>query len=95
MIAPSICQAVRSNPESLATTICHDLAQRMRSLSSRAPPNFHVGHHLTRESALNDALAMEAGVRRCNPMGVLTQRQESVLVRCFRFEKPSSRRFRR
>jgi hypothetical protein len=43
------CQAIRSNPGNLASPICHDLSAEMRISSSRAPPNFHVVPHLTRE----------------------------------------------
>jgi len=47
MAAPKIAKQIRSNGN-LASPICHDLAQRMRILSSRVLPNFHVGTRRTR-----------------------------------------------
>jgi hypothetical protein len=46
-------QALPSNPlqpENLINPMCHDLCAEMRTSSSRAPPNFHVGSRLTRTS---------------------------------------------
>jgi len=51
MAAPKIAKQIRSNGN-LASPICHDLAQRMRILSSRVLPNFHVGSGLIRMRAV-------------------------------------------
>ena len=51
MAAPKIAKQIRSNGN-LASPICHDLAQRMRILSSRVLPNFHVGSRLIRMRAV-------------------------------------------
>ena len=51
MAAPKIAKQIRSNGN-LASPICHDLAQRMCILSSRALPNFHVGSRLIRMRAV-------------------------------------------
>ena len=51
MAAPKIAKQIRSNG-TLASPICHDLAQRMRILSSRALPKFHVGSRLIRIRAV-------------------------------------------
>jgi hypothetical protein len=51
MAAPKIAKQIGSNGN-LASPICHDLAQRMRILSSRVLPNFHVGSRLIRMRAV-------------------------------------------
>jgi len=51
MAAPKIAKQIRSNGN-LASPICHDLAQRMRILSSRVLPNFRVGSRLIRMRAV-------------------------------------------
>ena len=51
MAAPKIAKQIRSNGN-LASPIWHDLAQRMRILSSRVLPNFHVGSRLIRMRAV-------------------------------------------
>jgi hypothetical protein len=51
MAAPKIAKQIRSNGN-LPSPICHDLAQRMRILSSRVLPNFHVGSSLIRMRAV-------------------------------------------
>jgi hypothetical protein len=51
MAAPKIAKQIRFDGN-LASPICHDLAQRMRILSSRVLPNFHVGSRLIRMRAV-------------------------------------------
>jgi hypothetical protein len=47
MTAPRVAKPIRFTGD-LASPICDDLAPRMGILSSRVPPNFHVGSRLIR-----------------------------------------------
>jgi hypothetical protein len=50
MTAPRVAKEIRFTGN-LASPRCHDPAQRMRILSSRVLPNFHVGSRLIRMKA--------------------------------------------
>jgi hypothetical protein len=51
MTAPRVAKQIRFTGN-LASPMCDDLAQRMRILSSRVPPNFRVGSRLIRMRAV-------------------------------------------